>query len=157
MIPTALRGAWYAAIYLLVLTSLAPGDIAIAAVLGLAAAVALRPHEARRRRAPPLPRMAAAAGMLLDTAGEMIRGSWRVARFCLGAPANPGLVEIPRGDRSPANVALWGILTGEAPDEFPVDSDDDTLLVHVLDASDPGAVRERHRRAHARWQRKVVP
>lgn len=87
----------------------------------------------------------------------MIRGSWRVARFCLGAPAKPGLVWIPRGDRTADNIALWGILTGEAPDEVPVDVDDETLLVHVLDASDPGAVRERHRRAHERWQHKVVP
>lgn len=85
------------------------------------------------------------------------RGSWRVARFCLGAPAKPGLVRIPRGDRTADNIALWGILTGEAPDEVPVDVDDETLLVHVLDASDPGAVRERHRRAHERWQHKVVP
>lgn len=36
-------------------------------------------------------------------------------------------------------------------------ADEDTLLVHVLDAGDPGAVCERHRRSHERLQRKVVP
>jgi multisubunit Na+/H+ antiporter MnhE subunit len=156
VIATVLRTAWYAAIYLLVLTSVAPGDVAVGAALGLVAAVTLRPRGPWRGAASPLTRAGAAAGMLLDTVREMIRGSWRVARFCLGEPASPGLVQIPRGDRSPGNVALWGILTGEAPDEFPVDADDNTLLVHVLDASDPAAVRERHRHAHERWQRKVV-
>jgi multisubunit Na+/H+ antiporter MnhE subunit len=97
--------------------------------------------------------------MVLSTAAEVVRGTWRTARFCLGAPAKPGFVEIPRGDRSPARVALWGVLTGEAPDEYPVDADADrnVLLVHVLDARDPDAVRARHARADERWQRTVVP
>jgi multisubunit Na+/H+ antiporter MnhE subunit len=104
-------------------------------------------------------RVRAAAGMLTQTAVEMARGSWRTVRFCLGAPANPGLVEVPREERSPINVALWGVLTGEAPDEVVVDVDDerDLLIVHLLDAGDPAAVRRRHARAHERWQRKVVP
>jgi hypothetical protein len=56
------------------------------------------------------------------------------------------------------NVALWGVLTGEAPDEVPVEVDEarGVLLVHLVDASDPGAVRARHERASAR-QRRVVP
>jgi multicomponent Na+:H+ antiporter subunit E len=69
------------------------------------------------------------------------------------------LVEIPQGDRSPDGVALWGVLTGEAPDEIPVDVDDRrrVLIVHLIDASDPAAVRARHARTHERWQRRVVP
>jgi len=96
--------------------------------------------------------------MLIGTGWEVVRGSWRVARFCLGGPASPGLVEIPRGDRSPANVAVWGVLTGEAPDEYPVDVDAarNLLVVHVLDGADPHAVRERHRRSYEH-QRRVVP
>jgi multisubunit Na+/H+ antiporter MnhE subunit len=156
MSALVLRAAWYAAIYLLVLTSLAPGDVAMAVVLGLAAAVALRPRGRRRPGPSLLARAGAAAGVVLATAGETARGSWRTVRFCLGAPAAPGLVAIPRGDRSSANVALWGVLTGEAPDEYPVEAAGEVLLVHVLDASDPEAVRERHRRAYDR-QRRVVP
>jgi len=51
------------------------------------------------------------------------------------------------------------VLTGEAPDEVPVDVDEerDVLIVHLVDASDPDAVRDRHRRAWERAQRKVVP
>ena len=92
------------------------------------------------------------------TAVEMARGSWRTARFCLRGGGSPGFVEIPRAGRSRHAVALWGVLTGEAPDEVPVDVDEerDVLIVHLVDASDPDAVRERHRRAYEGAQRKVV-
>jgi multicomponent Na+:H+ antiporter subunit E len=155
---TLLRAAWFAAIYLLVISSVAPGDLLIAVVLGLAAAAALRPRAARGKPAPLPVRARASLGMALSTGAEVVRGAWRTARFCLGAPAEPGFVEIPRGDRSPARVALWGVLTGEAPDEYPVDVDDerDVLIVHLLDCTDPDAVRARHARADHRWQRKVV-
>jgi hypothetical protein len=87
----------------------------------------------------------------------MVRGSWRTARFCLGRPSAPGFVEIPRGDRSARSVALWGVLTGEAPDEVVVDVEEHVLVVHLIDAGDPDAVRERHRRAHVGHLRKVAP
>ena len=146
-------------VYLLILTSTAPGDVLVGGLVALAVAVALRPRSAAPRSpAPPLARMGAALGILLQTASEMVRGSWRVVRFCLDASASPGFVEIPRGDRSPRNVAMWGVLTGEAPDEIVVDIDEarDVLIVHLVEADDPEAVRERHRRVHERTQRKVV-
>src|SRR5690606_7970060 len=95
-----------------------------------------------------LPALAGVAGLVATTAADMARGSWRVVRFCLGGPAQPGFVEIPRGERSDGAVALWGVLTGEAPDEYPVEVDDerDVLIVHILDASDPDAIRARHAR-----------
>jgi multisubunit Na+/H+ antiporter MnhE subunit len=137
------------------LTSAQPGDALVGLVLGTVLAVALRP---RRPATLRLAGLVALAPVLVRTAVEMARGSWRTARFCLGAPAQPGLVEIPRGDRSPARVALWGVLTGEAPDEYPVDVDGErrVLIVHLLNASDPGAVRARHAQADERWQRRVV-
>jgi multisubunit Na+/H+ antiporter MnhE subunit len=124
--------------------------VAIAAALGLAVAVALRP----RRVAWAGVSLPAAAAVLGRTAVEMAVGSRRAAAFCLGRPGAPGIVEIPRGDRSELDVAVWGVLTGEAPDEIVVDVDDarGVLLVHVVDASDPDAVRARHARTHARWR-----
>ena len=122
-------------------------------------AVALRPRLPGRRSATPSPAgLVALVPVLAMTAAEMVRGSWRTARFCLRGGGQPGFVEIPRGDRSRHAVALWGVLTGEAPDEVPVDIDEerDVLIVHLVDASDPDAVRERHRRAYERAQRKVV-
>jgi multisubunit Na+/H+ antiporter MnhE subunit len=158
MTGTVLRSAWFAAIYLLVISSVAPGDVLIAVVLGVSAGVALRPRPAAATPEPVAVRARGAGGMVLSTAADVVRGTWRTARFCLGAPASPGFVEIPRGDRSPSRVALWGVLTGEAPDEYPVDVDDerDVLIVHLLDCTDPDAVRARHARADERWQRKVV-
>ena len=156
MIGILIRAAALAGTYLLFLTSLAPGDVLIGAVLGLAVALALRP-----RPHGPVPtrraRIAAAAVTFYETALEMVVGTWRTAGFCLGRPSRPGFVEIPRRDRSTIGVALWGVLTGEAPDEVPVDVERHVLVVHLIDASDPDAVRERHRRAYERHLRKVAP
>jgi multisubunit Na+/H+ antiporter MnhE subunit len=128
-------------IYLLVMTSLHPADAAAGLALGLVVALALRPHTARA------PRIRGVPALLALTAVEMVRGSWRTVLFCLRGRGNPGFVEIPRAGRSDRAVALWGVLTGEAPDEVPVDVDAerDVLIVHLVDASDPDAVRARHR------------
>jgi multisubunit Na+/H+ antiporter MnhE subunit len=147
------------AIYLLVMTSAKPADAAAGLLLGLVLAVALRPRLPGRRPATPgLAGLLALGPVLGRTVAEMVVGSWRTARFCLRGDGQPGFVELPRGERSRHAVALWGVLTGEAPDEVPVDVDveRDVLIVHLVDASDPGAVRERHRRAYERGQRKVV-
>ena len=152
MTALALRAAGFAAVYLLVLTSIEPYDLALGAVLGVALAVLLRPRSAPRLTGGPLQ----LARAFLSTGREMIVGSARVVMFCLGrGPAAPGFVEVPRGDRTRADLALWGLLTGEAPDEVPVEIDEDrgVLLVHLVDASDPEAVRERHRAAHERMGR----
>lgn len=153
------RAAALTAVYLLVLTSVEPGDVLVGGLLGIAVAAALRPRGALRGGAPPVGAAVAVFAGLAQTVTEMARGSWRVVRFCLGERNHPGLVEIPRGERSPAQVALWGLITGEAPDEVPVTVDEarDVLIVHLVDARDPGAVRERHRRDYERWQRKAVP
>jgi multisubunit Na+/H+ antiporter MnhE subunit len=156
---TLVRATGLVAVYLLVLTSAVPGDVLIGALFALPIAIALRPRRPHRSPAGPLTRVSAATGLLAQTASEMVRGSWRVARYCLGGEGTPGLVEIPQGDRSRDGVALWGLLTGEAPDEIPVDVDErrGVLIVHLVDAGDPVAVRARHARTHERWQRRVVP
>jgi multisubunit Na+/H+ antiporter MnhE subunit len=144
---------------LLVMTSTKPGDPAVGLLLGLVLALALRPRLAGRRSTTPTPTaLLALADVVAVTAVEMARGSWRTARFCIRGGARPGFVEIPRGHRTRHAVALWGVVTGEAPDEVPVDIDEerDVLIVHIVDASDPDAIRERHRRAYERAQRKVV-
>ena len=154
-----LRATGLVAVYLLVLTSAMPGDVVIGTLLALPMAVALRAHRPRRPAARMLTALWAAGGLLGQTAAEMVRGSWRVARYCLGGKGSPGLVEIPQGDRSLDAVATWGLLTGEAPDEIPVEVDERrrVLIVHLVDAGDPAAVRARHARTYERWQRQVVP
>jgi multisubunit Na+/H+ antiporter MnhE subunit len=146
-------------VYLLVLTSVQPGDALVGLILGAGLAVALRPR-AGEPRSSGLARLVALVPVLFGTVVEMARGSWRTARFCLGVGGGgrPGFVEIPRAGRSPHAVALWGMLTGEAPDEVPVDVDEerDVLIVHLVDASDPDAIRDRHRRAWESGQRRAV-
>src|SRR4051812_15775923 len=136
-----------AAIYLLVMTSLSPGDVAMAAVLGVGAAVISRPPTAADRARRLNLRPGAVPGLVWGTAAEMVLGSWRVVRFCLGWRGDPGFVEIPRDGRTDMDIALWGLVTGEAPDEIVVDIDEDrdVLIVHLVDAGDPDAVRARHR------------
>jgi multisubunit Na+/H+ antiporter MnhE subunit len=153
------QALFFMGIYLLVLTSADPADAAAGLLLGLALAVALRPRLPGRYPATPRPAALIALGpVLASTALEMVIGSWRTVRFCLHGHGQPGFVEIPRGGRSRHAVALWGVLTGEAPDEVPIDVDEerDLLIVHLVDASDPDGVRERHRRAYERAQSKVV-
>jgi multisubunit Na+/H+ antiporter MnhE subunit len=158
MTRVIMQALLFMGIYLLVLTSVKPGDAVIGFALGVALAIALRPRRAPAGT-PPGPAVVLALGpVLLSTAVEMVVGSWRTVRFCLGLGGDPGFVEIPREGRSRHAVALWGVLTGEAPDEVPVDVDEqrDVLIVHLVDASDPDAVRERHRRTYERALRKVV-
>jgi len=161
MIGVLVRAAALAAMYLLVLTSVDPGDILVGVVLGLVLAGALRARRGRARRIDfggVADRVRAAIGLAAATSREVVVGTWRVVRFCLGWEANPGFVEIPREGRSRRSVALWGVLTGEAPDEVPIDVDEarDVLVVHLVDAGDPDAVRARHHRRAERWQRRVV-
>ena len=140
-----LRAAGLAAIYLLVLTSLDPGDVIVGAALGLPSrwpcGHTAEPSFAGSSGADRL--AGCLAGMLIETAREMVVGSWRVVRFCLGGPARPASSRSRAAAARGTSVALWGVLTGEAPDEVPVDVDEarDVLIVHLVDAGDPDAVR----------------
>jgi multisubunit Na+/H+ antiporter MnhE subunit len=159
MTEVLLRMAGLVAIYLLVLTSIAPGDILVGALLS-AALVVVTGANAPRRRLRAWGRWSAAfARMIIITGYEIAAGTVRVVRFCLAGTGSPGFVEIPRGDRSRHGVALWGVLTGEAPDEYPVAVDDvrHVLIVHNVDARDPDAIRARHAAARDQYQRDVVP
>ena len=158
MTQAVLRVGGLMAIYLLVVTSVDPGDLLVGGLIALGVAIAVRPRgPAGAPRKAARPHLRAAVAVAAGTTMELIRGTWRTVRFCLGDRGRQGFVEIPRAGRSQRNVAFWGVLTGEAPDEVPVDVDTerDVLIVHLIDASDPEAVRERHART-SRAQRKVV-
>ncbi len=153
-----LRVGSLTAIYLFVLTSVSPGDILVGGSLALALVVATGFGTSRRGPGGWGRWAVAVARMVGATAWEMTLGTVRVIRFCLTDAGHPGFVEIPRGDRSRHAVALWGVLTGEAPDEYPVTVDDrrHMLIVHVIDNSDPDAVRARHAAAQESHLRDVV-
>jgi multisubunit Na+/H+ antiporter MnhE subunit len=155
-VTIAVRTIGLAAIYLLVLTSLDPYDIAAGLLLGLVVSIALRTRGTDGAGVALTGGPRAIIAAMAATAREMVVGSWRVVCFCLRpGSAAPGFVEVPRDGRTRSDLALWGLLTGEAPDEVPVDIDEerDVLLVHLVDARDPDAVRARHRHAHERMER----
>ena len=158
MIGAGLRIAGLTAIYLAVLTSLAPGDIVVGVLIASGLILAGRATGPRRGVGEWLRWGGAVGRMIGRTAAEIAVGSIRVARFCLTGAADPGFVEIPRGDRSRHRVALWGVLTGEAPDEYSVAVDDarHVLVVHLIDASAPEAVRARHQAADETYLGEVV-
>jgi multisubunit Na+/H+ antiporter MnhE subunit len=152
------RAAALTAIYLLVMTSIEPGDVLVGGLIGLALAAILRPRRTTRGPGAALAMLVASGDAALRTAREMVAGSWRVVRFCLGRTGSPGFVEVPRGDRTRHELAMWGLLTGEAPDEVVVDVErgGEVMVVHLVDASDADGVRARHLRDHEAWRRRVA-
>ena len=158
MTAIVLRVAGLVLIYLLVLTSVAPGDVVIGGLIGAALVLGTGARGPRRSRVEWLRWFVALGRMVVLTGSDIAVGTVRVVRFCLTDADTAGFVEIPRGDRSRHEVALWGILTGEAPDEYPVAIDDErqVLIVHNVDARDPAAIRARHAAARVGYQRDVV-
>ncbi len=151
-----------AAIYLLVVGSVAPGDLAVGGALGLVVAWGLRGvAPAPRTQRPSLRRWVLGIGPLaLGVAREVVEGTWQVAQVSLGLrdPSTAGFVEIPLEDRTHRGAIAWALLTNVSPGEVVVDLDEErgVALVHVLDATDPDAVRRRHHERRA-LEREVAP
>jgi multisubunit Na+/H+ antiporter MnhE subunit len=149
-------------IYLLVLASLDPGDVLTGMVVSvLIVGASRRAAAAGTGRRIPFPQLGAAPGLVVGTLADILRGTWHVALHIVGTHRfeRPGIVAIPRGDRTVSGVAAWGYLTATSPDEIVVDVDEERgiLLVHVLDARNPETVRARHQTLYERRQGRVFP
>lgn len=151
-------------VYVLTLASFAPWDIAAGAALSAVLLVGLRRFvfagEGGRR--PPLGRrLVGFLRFALATGREVAIGTWRVTLAVTGLRplARPGIVAVPIDDRTPAGVAASALAATLSPGEVLVDVDEvrGVMLMHVLDASDPEAVRERYARFYERYQRQVFP
>lgn len=155
-----------AAIYALMLASLDPVDLVTGALLAFLVLTGLRHFRAPGRReglgplalARRLARLPAfAAVVALDTVG----GTWQVALVVVGLRPldRAGTVEIPFDGRTPTGAVVSGLAATVSPGELLLDIDEERelILMHVLDARDPDAVREKYRRRYERWQRKVAP
>lgn len=92
---------------------------------------------------------------------EILVGTWEVTLVTLHLRplVKPGIVAVPIGDRTPLGVAVWAVVTGLPPGSFFVDVDRGrgVALIHVLDAQDPEAFRERQEIFYRRYQNKVFP
>ena len=150
-------------VYLLSLGSLDPLDAAEGLVLATVLSLGLRGRLERPQGAGPslVGRIAAfpllVGGLLID----VLRGTWDVTLRVLGLrPVEcPGIVLVPIGERTELGMAVTGLLAGLSPGSMlvEVDSDRRAMLFHVIDASDPDAVRDHLDRFYRRYQRRVFP
>ncbi len=156
--------AGLALVYVLTLASADPVDLAIGAGLGAALAGLLggRLPLGLPGHVPPLAGRIAwwpvLAGAVL---ADIVHGAWDVTLRVLHVRAieRPGLVRVPIGQRTERGVAVFALATTLSPGSVLIDVDWERrdLLVHVIDASDPDAVRDRLQRFYDRYQRRIFP
>jgi multisubunit Na+/H+ antiporter MnhE subunit len=157
-----LRVVVLTAIYLLVLTSVHPGDVLVGVVLAVALVVGGRRI---RPLGPPSPqplarRLAGMPALLGGTLVDIVRSTWTTALWCVHPRRTPpGLVTIPIPPCPPTSAAAWGIRVGITPDTVVVELDEERgrMLLHVIDAGDPDAVRAEQLDSYRRRQRRVFP
>lgn len=152
------------AVYALTLASAHPLDVLAGGVLAAVLLVALRRFLfTGEPSAPPsiVRRLLRFPRLALAVAGEVAHGTWLVALVMSGRRplARPGIVSIPVGERTRGGVAATALAVTLSPGEVFVDVDweREVMLLHVLDASDPDAVRRHHAAFYERHQRAVFP
>ena len=154
-------------VYALALASFHPWDLLIGASLSAALLFTSRgfvfgtaPRPAGRGLTL-LGRAVAFVPFALAVFREIVVGNWEVTLVTLQLRplVRPGIVAVPLGDRSPTGVAVWAVVTGLPPGSFFVDVDRErgVVLIHVLDARDPEAFRQRQEDFYRRYQSKVFP
>ena len=90
---------------------------------------------------------------------DVLAGTYDVTLRVLGIRrlVSPGIVRVPIGDRSERGIAVSALATTLSPGTVFVDVDGDDMLLHVIDASDPDAVRAQLQHFYDRYQRSVFP
>ena len=153
-------------VYALALASRDPWALVMGAVIGGVLLAGSRQFLFGSRPRPIAgPGLGKRAVMLLPLAAvvvrDIVKGTWMVALVVLHLRplAHPGIVAVPIAERTPLGVAVFGLLTTISPGSVLVDVDweQHVMLFHVLDATDPDAVREDFQRFYRRFQRHVVP
>lgn len=151
-------------VYALAVASFDPWDLALGLGASALALLIFRrflfgdgpaPIESLGRRALGIPRL---VGHVL---ADITVGTWRVAAVVLHLRPleHPGIVVIPLGERTELGAVVSAFASTLSPGEYLVDIDWERrcLLMHVLDAGDPDAVRARFADFYERSQRRVFP
>lgn len=157
-----LQAAALLVVWLVVVGTTKPGDIMLGVVVAAAVLALPVPGEALPgggtgvlRRLPGIPLFA--VGMVL----ELVRGTWDVALRVahLRAIEQPGVIEVPIGERTDLGVAVTALATTLSPGTVLIDIDRDRRLMifHVIDATDPDAARDAIDRFYRRYQRLAFP
>ncbi len=149
-------------IYAMVLASFHPLDLLFGAVLSGALLYAFRPF-VFDGRADPLPGLLGRCLWFFPFVGavflDVVKGTWEVALVTLHLRplVSPGIVKVPVGERTPTGVAVSALVTTLSPGAFLIEANEEFMLLHFMDASDPDSVRESHEEFYLRYQRKVFP
>ncbi len=151
-------------VYALSLASAHPWDLAMGALVGGLILIVYRRFLFVGPAVPTgtlLRRVVGFVPFAVALVWEIFRGTWNVALVVLHVRPllHPGIVAIPIAERTPLGVAVSSLATTLSPGAFLVDVDwnQGVLLIHVLDATDPDAVRAEHERFYRRFQRHVFP
>ena len=151
-------------IYCLVLASDHPWDIAIGTAVGIVVlAISARFGSGSTLAGPPslASRIMAFPIFAAVAVYDVIRGTFLVAAIVVGVRPlrHPGIVAVPIGERSALGVAVSSLVTTLSPGSFLVDVDwaERTMLIHVIDASDPDQIRAELEAFYQRFQRRVFP
>lgn len=151
-------------VYVLTLASDDPLDLIGGLVLGAALTALL----AGRLAAGPAGDLPPIAGRVLGfpvfagaVVADVLAGTFDVTLRVLGIRKleHPGIVRVPIGKRSERGIAVSALATTLSPGTVFVDVDRERgdMLLHVIDASDPDAVREKLQQFYDRYQRRVFP
>jgi multisubunit Na+/H+ antiporter MnhE subunit len=152
------------ATYALVLASFHPWDLAIGAtlsalLLGLFRRFLFGDRPARLGDLGS--RLVAFVPFAVAVVRDILAGTWAVALVVLHMRplVCPGIVTVPIEDRSPTGVAVAALVDTLSPGSVLVDVDWErgVMLIHVIDAREPDAIREKHRQFYHRYQKRVFP
>jgi multicomponent Na+:H+ antiporter subunit E len=87
---------------------------------------------------------------------DIMKGTYQIISITLGLRPlrKPGIVKLPIGNHSPAGVGPVGYFITLSPGSFLVgiDWEEQVMLVHVVDASDPDAVRKDAEKYYRLWE-----
>lgn len=87
---------------------------------------------------------------------DILRGTWQVIVVTLGIRplSKPGIVKLPVATHSPYGVGPVGYFITLSPGSFMIDVDweEGAMYVHVLDASDPEAIRRDAEKYYRLWE-----
>jgi multicomponent Na+:H+ antiporter subunit E len=87
---------------------------------------------------------------------DIVKGTWQVLSITVGMRplVQPGIVKIPIGAHTPAGVGPVGFFVTLSPGTFLVDIDweEEVMLVHSIDASNPDGVRKDAEKYYRLWE-----
>ena len=105
-------------------------------------------------------RLVGVPALVGGTLVDLVASTWRTVRWCLTPRRTPaGLVTVAIPACTAPSAAAWGVRLGITSDTVVVELDEEQgrMLLHVLDARVPDAIRADQLRSYQRRQRRVFP